>query len=393
MPKLVVLYGHGLKPVADTKPIVWGYRHWSLLERAMDGFGRHPAVGFVFISNMNKQKTKLSLVVLVAAFLFVSQPSSTFAVEGTCSWHGGVDCRAMADWDGSAICNDGWRDSSEKYYSTSECTKNLHYCTEAESASLNQKYNVDEKYKKAHDIYKLMMTYSVSSATDSQELRNIAIEVNKLSAQHSAALLDVQFAVNQADKECYALGDIRYERDQSEFLKQLERISEQTQNTPQYTCPANSTPNENNSCSCNGGYSNYKEQCVITNDYCKLTYGINSLSKIIDGAERCICDVGYSWDSPKTSCNKIETQSIPQSAPTPIKSPETKPTFLHSIIIPKEQSVPIIKKLGKTANIKATATPQTIKSQVQNGFPAEQPSTVWKKLISPFKKLWRKMFK
>jgi len=37
------------KPVADIKPIVRGYRHWSYVERHMDGESHHPAVGFVLL--------------------------------------------------------------------------------------------------------------------------------------------------------------------------------------------------------------------------------------------------------------------------------------------------------------------------------------------------------
>lgn len=35
--------------------------------------------------------------------------------SGACSHHGGVDCSAGADSDGSVICSDGWRDSSVSY--------------------------------------------------------------------------------------------------------------------------------------------------------------------------------------------------------------------------------------------------------------------------------------
>lgn len=35
--------------------------------------------------------------------------------QGACSGHGGVNCAAGPDSDGSVICNDGWRDSSVRY--------------------------------------------------------------------------------------------------------------------------------------------------------------------------------------------------------------------------------------------------------------------------------------
>lgn len=43
------------------------------------------------------------------------------ADSGACSSHGGVNCGAGADYDGSVICNDSWRDSSVSFSSMSEC--------------------------------------------------------------------------------------------------------------------------------------------------------------------------------------------------------------------------------------------------------------------------------
>ena len=41
--------------------------------------------------------------------------SSRCSKSGACSYHGGVDCTAGPDTDGSVICNDGWRNSSVTY--------------------------------------------------------------------------------------------------------------------------------------------------------------------------------------------------------------------------------------------------------------------------------------
>jgi len=41
--------------------------------------------------------------------------SSNCSSQGACSSHGGVNCSAGADSDGSVICVDGWRDSSVTY--------------------------------------------------------------------------------------------------------------------------------------------------------------------------------------------------------------------------------------------------------------------------------------
>jgi hypothetical protein len=60
-----------------------------------------------------------SLVAVLMALLLVPTPAQ--AVEGSCSWHGGVNCSVGPDWDGSAICNDGWPDSGERYFEQIKC--------------------------------------------------------------------------------------------------------------------------------------------------------------------------------------------------------------------------------------------------------------------------------
>ena len=48
-------------------------------------------------------------------------PSMSHAVQGDCSYHLGIDCSAGPDWDGSVICNDGWKDSIDSYSDAIEC--------------------------------------------------------------------------------------------------------------------------------------------------------------------------------------------------------------------------------------------------------------------------------
>lgn len=52
--------------------------------------------------------------------LFFIMPAA-FATSGACSGHGGVDCSAGPDSDGSVICYDGWEDSSVSYSSMVMC--------------------------------------------------------------------------------------------------------------------------------------------------------------------------------------------------------------------------------------------------------------------------------
>lgn len=58
------------------------------------------------------------LAVAIGTFFIVP---AAFATSGACSSHGGVDCSAGPDIDGSVICYDGWEDSSVAYSSMVMC--------------------------------------------------------------------------------------------------------------------------------------------------------------------------------------------------------------------------------------------------------------------------------
>lgn len=57
----------------------------------------------------------------ILLYLLILLPGLAFATSGACSGHGGVDCGAGRDYDGSVICSDGWRKSSVSYSSMVKC--------------------------------------------------------------------------------------------------------------------------------------------------------------------------------------------------------------------------------------------------------------------------------
>lgn len=61
---------------------------------------------------------------IISLFLyFLGFSHFVFAIEGDCSYHGGIDCSAGADvLDGSVICNDGWRDSKDNFSDAVMCS-------------------------------------------------------------------------------------------------------------------------------------------------------------------------------------------------------------------------------------------------------------------------------
>jgi len=91
---------------------------------------------------------KKLLFLLSVGLIFAGNAQAT---GGTCSDHGGVDCAALIDWDGSAICNDGWRDSSEIYLSTKECENNP-ICTDEQYSNLIRKFDLENIKSKYVDL-------------------------------------------------------------------------------------------------------------------------------------------------------------------------------------------------------------------------------------------------
>ena len=63
----------------------------------------------------NRKLFKFYLLLFTTILLSSILTFSINATSGCCSHHGGVNCSAGADSDGSVICNDGWKDSSCSY--------------------------------------------------------------------------------------------------------------------------------------------------------------------------------------------------------------------------------------------------------------------------------------
>lgn len=63
-----------------------------------------------------KYKLRVFIVSAILSTITVS-----FAASGACSGHGGVNCSAGSDTDGSVICVDGWENSSVSYASMVKC--------------------------------------------------------------------------------------------------------------------------------------------------------------------------------------------------------------------------------------------------------------------------------
>lgn len=161
--------------------------------------------------------------VLTASVSTYSNP--VYAIEGTCAWHGGINCAAGSDVDGSAICNDGWRDSTEAFWSASICEDKEHSCNSSQLNSLMKKYNIkamqdeveslsDEQQKAFDDKYDSTLSEEKRAAA-STAFYEVSNELLSLQS-------DLDFNLSLLKRECLALGEENYRNWQVESLKRVE---------------------------------------------------------------------------------------------------------------------------------------------------------------------------
>lgn len=120
------------------------------------------------------------LSVLTLSALFFAP--DTFAIEGACSDHNGVNCNAGMDWDGSVICNDGWKDSTVLYSETKMCeieTSNDEYPSDRYFNFANHQLLKYNSYTNNY-LIKVTTDFITESFSDSEinDITKIAMALN-----------------------------------------------------------------------------------------------------------------------------------------------------------------------------------------------------------------------
>ncbi len=236
------------------------------------------------------KKILVILVLIIASFSLIQ---SVQATSGACSYHGGVSCGAGPDWDGSAICNDGWRDSSVSYLSSNECVDYVS-CTKSELETLYEKYNVHNlKSQKTNIQSQINIIYTeLNAALVNVEgkpitMQSIYAEKQRLVRDANSKILPLQAqldlvnsqlpsALDSVIRECTALGIVKINKLQQQSyaskLAQEQTLKEdrekELQKLLQTQCTVNSTLKDDGKCYCNSGYTlnNDRTSCVKNND-------------------------------------------------------------------------------------------------------------------------------
>lgn len=329
-----------------------------------------------------KEKIKITLLVIMLVTPLIIPVFAT-ATEGACSWHGGVNCGAGPDWDGSVICNDGWKDSSVKYSSTIECTINcssyLYHTGCKDQSDLGA---LAQEYAERGLAFSGMRVAAENSCMaeiqeyeqkklDYQQCLNKQEEIQKLQQQ---TLLEEQLRQQQVLEE-----QLRQSAQQRALEGQLRQyIQQQAEKTATILCPQNSSYDSsinqcrcytgyvisngncvvgdyfcqssingsrysNGHCVCNEGFILRNNQCITYMIDCQLSFGEHVLgSKGDSGNSSCNCEVGYNWNNTKTACVKIETKTAlpPQNSSQPKPQVNIVNPKLKEEIIPSPESKP-----------------------------------------------------
>jgi len=311
------------------------------------------------------------IFLIVSVIILLGFVQNVQATSGACSYHSGVNCGAGPDWDGSAICNDGWRDSTVSYLSSKEC-ENYIYCTDAELSTIYAKYGIDnlQSQKSSLEAKIALINVELNAALIKVEgkpmtMSSIIGQKNRLISDANMELAPLQSQLNLVNSqlttaltsalgECKALGVARINKLRQlayqiylDSLAQKQAIQEQELiKQLQITCSTNSTLKDDGKCYCNSGYwySDKKSSCIKYDEWCKL-----ETPNTYYNEDACHCKSGYLYDSKLSKCY------IP-TVPSNTSKTETKPSVIgqNYIFDGKKTVVRTTTKISIKSKVKAS---------------------------------------
>lgn len=280
---------------------------------------------------MTKQTKVIIFLLIFSAFFSFGNISE--ATSGACSYHGGVNYSAGADYDGSVICNDGWRDSSVLYsdmsgntssqcpivLSPSEYEKRKNEIQVSRDTLLSnynrQKIQINQNYDQRQSEQTTVNRLDIGA--QAQTLANLgALGTGSSGASYLKDVSDNnQFQIDQLNtrRDHFLLeAEKNYQQWDWKYLELLNCY--QVESIPQ--CPQNSTLNSNGGCSCNSGFSVENNQCISDTEICQSQFGQNSSGyKNTDGKLWCKCSENFILNESRTSCVQKQ-QPVPVVTPT-----------------------------------------------------------------------------
>ncbi len=284
---------------------------------------------------------------VVVALLFLAAlsfraPTALAAGNGACSGHGGVDCSAGADYDGSVICFDGWTNSSVSFRSVEMCRGQAESvtCTLPEATGCKTELDYLRLKVQADAPGATASALSVSERLSlcraeirlfqaRARLYNLCLEAKnpRLSSSASAnatvgcmlslglhakvgsspgtCACDAGYAFNEAKDTCvYDLHDWP-----EHLLEASSRLGGGTFGGPVQpdaagVCPEfSSIRDSSGACRCNDGFFGVLSTCVVSPVYCQLRHGLNGEWDAY--RKQCACKEGFQLDPLTNRCESI----------------------------------------------------------------------------------------
>lgn len=328
--------------------------------------------------------------------ILIVLPISSYATEGTCSSHHGVNCSAGGDWDGSAICNDGWRDSSERYSDMIMCKDTLKTpCTNSELKEIENKYNIDLEQsalallKPQYDAL-VQSSLNPSPSESPSALQEKAIKSLEISSKMNELNSSLQLKLYQINKECQALGADTYFRNQAALYEKYYRPTSQLTTNPaeNLICSIkNAHPVSTTQCACDDNYVANGSECISKLDYCQKLYGGFAFAN----ENQCSCFPGYQMTNDGCRAQQEAPIERPKSTPSATPKPNILPPGIKKISLPPITTKPIVENLLQNATTTLTS-PQASPS-LQQETPKQKPKSFFEKIASPFRYFWSIFFK
>lgn len=311
--------------------------------------------------------------VFLATILSFLLPLSAFATSGACSYHGGVNCSYGSDYDGSVICNDGWRNSSVSFYSMNECDAYVSKCYYPSGVGCTNEQDYANKQKECDGIKILNSRYGIIDQTAENEC------INRLNQCRN-------------DIDSYAVAVDSYNKCiQSESFPLIPTTKVTSVYDP-IGCPVNSTYKDG-TCDCGlMVYSKRNNTCGTLYEYCAIEYGEHSKFQSFSGEQphlivKCSCKDGYSLNEyGKCARTPIILQDVATNSP--LTTPSLKPPTTTSLIN-KTVYKPTQKPIQTSPAIKeATSTPKDVTSKPVVKEQKEQKVSWFKRIFHSFIKLF-----
>jgi hypothetical protein len=260
------------------------------------------------------KKISIGIISLIAFSLL---SATALATSGECSYHGGVNCSAGANFQGYAVCKDGWV-SSVPYSQTDECQQAnpcpaplVIGCTDQSELQLYQNEQTQEA--------------------------NSCRALNARSGNYGASCddpsLDTQISSCQQEIQDYQAEVQGYNKCIAGIEAQAQQQAELNMAATCSQLPNAQWNSTSNSCVCNSGYLSVGGVCTYFDPATIL--GLQNTSACPANStytgNECICNTGYKADLYKTFC----------AAEAPATTTPSYTIITPPVITPAATSTPI----------------------------------------------------